>query len=174
MSASPDDLIEETVLLQCSVNGHKRDEVIQPCTSLLDWLRDDLRLTGTHMGCMTGHCGACTVMIDGKVAKSCITLAATVQRKQITTLEGLKQNGKLSPMQQAFWDEAGFQCGFCAPGMLLTATELLNENSNPTDEEIRTALAGNLCRCTGYQSIVRAVRVAAARMRSNDPTGVSP
>jgi len=167
MSANLDELIEDTVLLQCNVNGQNRDEVIQPSTSLLDWLRDDLRLTGTHMGCMTGHCGACTVMVDGKVAKSCITLAATVQRTQITTLEGLKQNGKLSPMQQAFWDEAGFQCGFCAPGMLLTATELLNENSNPTDEEIRAAIAGNLCRCTGYQSIVRAVRVAAARMRSS-------
>jgi carbon-monoxide dehydrogenase small subunit len=128
---------------------------------LLDWLRDDLRLTGTHMGCMTGHCGACTVMVDGKVAKSCITLAATVQRKQITTLEGLKQSGMLSPVQQAFWDEAGFQCGFCAPGMLLTATELLNEIPNPTDDQIRSAIAGNLCRCTGYQSIVRAVRAAA-------------
>jgi carbon-monoxide dehydrogenase small subunit len=154
-------LIEDTVLLQCSVNGRNREEVIPPCTSLLDWLRDDLRLTGTHMGCMTGHCGACTVMVDGKVAKSCITLAATVQRKQITTLEGLKQSGMLSPVQQAFWDEAGFQCGFCAPGMLLTATELLNEIPNPTDDQIRSAIAGNLCRCTGYQSIVRAVRAAA-------------
>jgi aerobic carbon-monoxide dehydrogenase small subunit len=165
MSTNLDELIEDTVLLQCSVNGKNREEVVPPSTSLLDWLRDDLRLTGTHMGCMTGHCGACTVMVDGKVAKSCITLAATVQRKQITTLEGLKQNGKLSPVQQVFWDEAGFQCGFCAPGMLLTATELLNENPDPTDEEIRTALAGNLCRCTGYQSIVRAVRAAARVMQ---------
>jgi carbon-monoxide dehydrogenase small subunit len=161
MSTNLDALIEDTVLLQCSVNGRNREEVIPPCTSLLDWLRDDLRLTGTHMGCMTGHCGACTVMVDGKVAKSCITLAATVQRKQITTLEGLKQSGMLSPVQQAFWDEAGFQCGFCAPGMLLTATELLNEIPNPTDDQIRSAIAGNLCRCTGYQSIVRAVRAAA-------------
>jgi aerobic-type carbon monoxide dehydrogenase small subunit (CoxS/CutS family) len=161
MSTNLDELIEDTVLLQCSVNGRNREEVIPPCTSLLDWLRDDLRLTGTHMGCMTGHCGACTVMVDGKVAKSCITLAATVQRKQITTLEGLKQSGMLSPVQQAFWDEAGFQCGFCAPGMLLTATELLNEIPNPTDDQIRSAIAGNLCRCTGYQSIVRAVRAAA-------------
>ena len=161
MSTNLDELIEDTVLLQCSVNGRNREEIIPPCTSLLDWLRDDLRLTGTHMGCMTGHCGACTVMVDGKVAKSCITLAATVQRKQITTLEGLKQSGMLSPVQQAFWDEAGFQCGFCAPGMLLTATELLNEIPNPTDDQIRSAIAGNLCRCTGYQSIVRAVRAAA-------------
>jgi carbon-monoxide dehydrogenase small subunit len=166
MSTNLDELIEDTVLLQCSVNGKNREEVVPPSTSLLDWLRDDLRLTGTHMGCMTGHCGACTVMVDGKVAKSCITLAATVQRKQITTLEGLKQNGKLSPVQQAFWDEAGFQCGFCAPGMLLTATELLNENPNPTDDQIRSAIAGNLCRCTGYQSIVRAVRAAARVMQA--------
>ena len=164
MSTNLDELIEDTVLLQCSVNGKNREEMIPPCTSLLDWLRDDLRLTGTHMGCLTGHCGACTVMVDGRVAKSCITLAATVQRKQITTLEGLKQNGALSPVQQAFWDEAGFQCGFCAPGMLLTATELLQENPNPTDDEIRSAIAGNLCRCTGYQSIVRAVRAAARAM----------
>ena len=165
MSTNLDELIEDTVLLQCSVNGKNREEVVPPSTSLLDWLRDDLRLTGTHMGCMTGHCGACTVLIDGKVAKSCITHAPSVQRTQITTLEGLEQNGKLSPVQQAFWDEAGFQCGFCAPGMLLTATELLNENPNPTDDEIRSAIAGNLCRCTGYQSIVRAVRAAARVMQ---------
>jgi carbon-monoxide dehydrogenase small subunit len=161
------ELVEDTVLLQCRVNGKPREEEIVPCLSLLDWLREDLRLTGTHMGCMTGHCGACTVLIDGAAAKSCITLAATMQRKSITTLEGLKQpDGTLSPVQQAFWDEAGFQCGFCAPGMLLTATELLRDNPNPTDEEIRTALAGNLCRCTGYQSIVRAVRAAAQKMQS--------
>jgi len=166
MAANSDELLlEDTVLLQCRVNGQNREEVIRPSASLLDWLRDDLRLTGTHMGCMTGHCGACTVMIDGKIAKSCITLAASVQRKQITTLEGLGQNGKLSPLQQAFWDEAGFQCGFCAPGILLSAEELLRENPNPSVEEIREALAGNLCRCTGYQSILRAVQVAASRMR---------
>jgi len=166
MAANSDELLlEDAVLLQCRVNGQNREEVIQPSASLLDWLRDDLRLTGTHMGCMTGHCGACTVMIDGKIAKSCITLAASVQRKQITTLEGLGQNGKLSPLQQAFWDETGFQCGFCAPGILLSAEELLRENPNPSVEEIREALAGNLCRCTGYQSILRAVQVAASRMR---------
>lgn len=166
MSANLEDLVEDSVLLQCRINGQAREEQIAPGTSLLDFLRDELRLTGTHMGCMTGHCGACTVMIDGQVAKSCITLAATVQRRQITTIEGLKgPDGKLSPVQQAFWDAAGFQCAYCAPGMLLSATELLRDNPDPSDEQIRQALAGNLCRCTGYQSIVRAVRVAAQTLK---------
>lgn len=166
MTTNMEELLEDTVLVQCRVNGQMREVEIPPSTSLLEFLRDDLRLTGTHMGCMTGHCGACTVMVDGQVTKSCITLAATVSRKQITTLEGLRSpEGVLSPIQQAFWDEAGFQCAFCAPGMVLTATELLRENPDPTDDEIRQAMAGNLCRCTGYQSIVRAVRTAARRVR---------
>lgn len=166
MTTNMEELLEDTVLVQCRVNGQMREVEIPPSTSLLEFLRDDLRLTGTHMGCMTGHCGACTVMVDGQVTKSCITLAATVARKQITTLEGLRSpEGVLSPIQQAFWDEAGFQCAFCAPGMVLTATELLRENQDPTDDEIRQAMAGNLCRCTGYQSIVRAVRTAARRLR---------
>jgi aerobic carbon-monoxide dehydrogenase small subunit len=166
MAANLEELLEDSVLLQCRINGKACEEEIAPGTSLLDFLRDQRRLTGTHMGCMTGHCGACTVMVDGQVVKSCITLAATVQRRQITTIEGLQQpDGRLSPVQQAFWDEAGFQCAFCAPGMLLTTTELLKENADPTDEEIRRAMAGNLCRCTGYQSIVRAVRAAARVMR---------
>ncbi len=168
MTENFEELIEDSVLLQCQVNGWPREAEITPSTSLLDWLRDDLHLTGTHMGCMTGHCGACTVMIDGRVAKSCITLAATVQRRQITTIEGLRgPDGGLSPVQQAFWDAAGFQCAYCAPGMLLTATELLKQNPDPTEQEIRRALAGNLCRCTGYQSIVRAVREAARLLREN-------
>lgn len=161
-----EELLEDTVLLQCRLNGKACEAEIPPSLSLLDFLRDEQRLTGTHMGCQTGHCGACTVFIDGVVAKSCITLAATVQRKQITTLEGLRDaDGKLSPVQQAFWDAAGFQCAYCAPGMLLTATELLRDNPDPSDEEIRRAMAGNLCRCTGYQSIVRAVRAAADKIR---------
>ena len=160
------DIIEDRVLLQCRVNGQQREVEIAPSTSLLDLLRDELRLTGTHMGCMTGHCGACTVLVDGQVSKSCISLAASMQRKQITTLEGLKNaDGTLSPIQQAFWDEAGFQCGFCAPGMVLTATELLRENASPSDDEIRLAMSGNLCRCTGYQSIVRAVRAATRNLK---------
>ncbi len=163
------ELVEDSVLLQCRVNGKQREVEIFPGQSLLDFLREELGLTGTHMGCMTGHCGACTVLVDGRVTKSCITLAATVQRKSITTIEGLKRpDGTLSPVQQAFWDEAGLQCAFCAPGMLLTATQLLQENPDPTDEEIRQAIAGNLCRCTGYQSIVRAVRAAARRLAMGD------
>mgnify|MGYP005861160349 CR=1 FL=1 len=166
MSINLEELLEDSVLLQCRVNGRAVEAEVSPATSLLDFLRDTLLLTGTHMGCMTGHCGACTVLVDGRVAKSCITLAATVQRKQITTVEGLREpDGRLSLVQQAFWDAAGFQCAFCAPGMVLTATELLKENPDPTDDEIRRALSGNLCRCTGYQSIVRAIREAAKRMR---------
>ena len=162
------ELLEDSVLLQCRVNGEAREVDIPPHLSLLDFLREELRLTGTHMGCMTGHCGACTVMIDGQVAKSCVTLAASVQRKAITTIEGLAaQDGTLNPVQQAFWDAGGFQCGFCAPGMVLTTMELLAENPAPSDEEIRSALAGNLCRCTGYQSIVRAVRAAAVRLQEH-------
>lgn len=160
------ELLEDSVLLQCRVNGEAQEVDIPPSLSLLDFLRDELRLTGTHMGCMTGHCGACTVMIDGQVAKSCITLAASVQRKAITTIEGLaSRDGTLNPVQQAFWDVGGFQCGFCAPGMVLTTMELLEENPAPTEGEIRQALSGNLCRCTGYQSIVRAVREASARLQ---------
>jgi aerobic-type carbon monoxide dehydrogenase small subunit (CoxS/CutS family) len=158
-----EDMLEDTVLVNLRINGKLYELEIPPHKSLLDLLRDDLNLTGTHMGCMTGHCGACTVSIDGRVAKSCITLAATLGRAKITTIEGLaKDDGTLSAVQQAFWDEAGFQCAFCAPGMLLCTSELLDGNPDPTDEDIEKALAGNLCRCTGYQSIRRAVKAAIA------------
>lgn len=161
-----DDLLSHSALIQLRINGKLHELEIMPSTSLLDLLRDQLNLTGTHMGCMTGHCGACTVMIDGRIAKSCITLAATLERAQITTIEGLKDaDGTLHPVQQAFWDAGGFQCGFCAPGMLLGTIELLGENPDPSEEDIEAGLAGNLCRCTGYRSIVRSVHAAAARMR---------
>jgi carbon-monoxide dehydrogenase small subunit len=166
-----DDLVQDTVLLQLRIDGKLHELEVPPSVSLLDLLRGELRLTGTHMGCMTGHCGACTVLIDGKVAKSCITLAATLSRETITTIEGLAAaDGALHPVQQAFWDEAGFQCGFCAPGMVLSTVELLADNKNPSDGEIRTALAGNLCRCTGYQSLVRSVKTAAKRLRGDKET----
>lgn len=159
-----EDLLEDTVLISLRVNGRLHELEVPAHKSLLDLLRDDLNLTGTHMGCMTGHCGACTVSIDGRVAKSCITLAATLSRAQITTIEGLtNEDGTLSPVQQAFWDEAGFQCAFCAPGMLLCTAELLENDPDPGDEAIESALSGNLCRCTGYQSIRRAVKAAIAK-----------
>lgn len=155
-------MLEPGIIVNVRINGKLYELDLLPNQSLLDVLRDDLNLTGTHMGCMTGHCGACTVNIDGRVAKSCITPAATLGRAKITTIEGLvNDDGSLSPMQQAFWDEAGFQCGYCAPGMLLCTEELLADNPDPSDEDIETALAGNLCRCTGYQSIRRAVKAAA-------------
>ena len=166
MEVDMKELLEESVLLQCRVNDKTCEEFIHPTTSLLDFLREELGLTGTHMGCMTGHCGACTVMIDGHIVKSCITLAASVQRKKVTTIEGLGDPDDLHPIQSAFCEEAGFQCAYCSPGMVLSTVELLAENPDPSDEEIRDALAGNLCRCTGYQSIVRAVRTAAAKQSS--------
>lgn len=168
-----EELLDYSILVQCRINGKLVEEELTPDTTLLTFLRENRRLTGTHMGCMTGHCGACTVLIDGKTAKSCITHVATVQRAEITTIEGLEdEDGALGHIQQAFWDEAGFQCGYCAPGMLLTAQELLRDNAQPSDQEIRTALAGNLCRCTGYQSIVRSVKEAARRAAA-DPTSTT-
>jgi len=161
-----EDLIEDSVLVQIRVDGKIQDLDVLPSTTLLDILRDELGHTGTHMGCKTGHCGACTVMVDGKVIKSCITLAATLPRGKVVTIEGLTdKDGALHPVQQAFWDEAGFQCGYCAPGMVLSTVELLEENADPSDDEIDAALAGNLCRCTGYQSIRRSVKVAAKNMQ---------
>lgn len=163
-----EELLEDSVLLRCRVNRQAREVEIHPAQSLLDFLRNDLRLTGTHMGCMTGHCGACTVQINGRVAKSCIALAATVQGCEVTTVEGLAaDDGMLNAVQQAFWDEAGFQCAYCSPGFLLTTVELLKLHADPTEAQIRDALSGNLCRCTGYQSIVRSVRTAARRMRGS-------
>ncbi len=156
-----DDLLEDYVLLKCRVNEALVETEVNPGLSLLDFLREECGLTGTHMGCMTGHCGACTVMIDGEVAKSCLTLAASVTDRRITTIEGIaNENGSLHPVQQAFWDESGLQCAFCAPGMVLATVALLRGNPEPNDREIREAIAGNLCRCTGYQSIVRAVHAA--------------
>ncbi|MBP02991.1 MAG: hypothetical protein CMM25_09300 [Rhodospirillaceae bacterium] len=162
-----EELLEDTVLLQLRINGKLHEIEIPPSMSLLDLLREELSFNGTHMGCMTGHCGACTVLIDGRVAKSCITLASTLPKAKITTIEGLaNKDGSLSPVQQAFWDSAGFQCGYCAPGMLLSTMELLDENADPSDEEIKVALDGTLCRCTGYQSIIRAVKEAAKKLQT--------
>ncbi|TDN62417.1 (2Fe-2S)-binding protein [Paraburkholderia sp. BL10I2N1] len=167
MTDNVEEMFEDSVSLSCRLNGKLCEELIPPETSLLTFVREMQGLKGTHMGCMTGHCGACTVLIDGKVAKSCITLAATALRTSITTIEGLAhQDGTLSEIQTAFRDASAFQCGFCAPGMVLTAVELLSSNLDPSEEEIRESLSGNLCRCTGYRSIVAGIQLAAERIRS--------
>ncbi len=148
-----------------TVNGIRYTRDVEPRTLLVYFLREHLGLTGTHVGCDTSSCGACTVLLDGKAVKSCTVLAVQAEGARITTVEGLAQGDQLHPIQQAFWDEHGLQCGFCTPGMMLTAVDLLQRNPDPTEEEIRHALEGNLCRCTGYQHIVNAVRSASRMMR---------
>ena len=144
-----------------TINGEERGADVEPRTLLVHFIRDDLDLTGTHWGCDTSNCGACVVLMDGVPVKSCTMLAATAAGHEIRTVEGLEQDGALDPVQQGFIEEHGLQCGFCTPGMLLTARALLDENPNPTDAEIREAISGQICRCTGYTNIVKAVRWAA-------------
>jgi carbon-monoxide dehydrogenase small subunit len=143
------------------VNGQEHDIAVEPWRTLLDVLRYELRLTGTKEGCGTGSCGACTVLLDGQAVNSCLIFVAEVEGKEITTIEGLSEPGKLHPLQQAFIDEGAVQCGFCTPGMILTAKAFLDATPHPTEAQIRQAIAGNLCRCTGYDKIVRAIRRAA-------------
>src|SRR5437660_8295394 len=151
--------------IRVTVNGTDHERSIEPRLLLSDFLRHELRLTGTHVGCEHGVCGACTVMVDDEPARSCLMLAVQADGSRIITVEGLADSsGELHPVQQAFWDAHGLQCGFCTSGMMITTVALLRENPRPTDAEIRAALSGNLCRCTGYQNIVKAVRLAAARM----------
>lgn len=150
------------VTITVTVNGEKRTVSVDVRKALVDVIREDLSLTGTHVGCRTGDCGACTVRVDGQVTKSCLRFGGSVDGSEITTIEGLADGETLSVVQQAFWDEYGFQCGYCLPGMLFCATDLLEHNPTPDDAEIRHAVNGNLCRCTGYSGIVRAVRHAAA------------
>jgi aerobic carbon-monoxide dehydrogenase small subunit len=144
-----------------TVNGVRREADVEPRTLLVDFLRDGLGLTGTKIGCDTSQCGSCTIHLDGRAVKSCTVLAVQADGAALTTIEGLAQNGALHPMQQAFWEQHGLQCGFCTPGMIMTAVELIEANPGASDEEIRHGLEGNLCRCTGYENIVRAVREAA-------------
>ncbi len=148
-----------------TLNGQTRSVDVEPQTLLLDFLRDRMALTGTHAGCDTGQCGACTVLLDGRAVKSCSVLAVQAGGRAVTTVEGLARGDALHPLQQAFIDEHGLQCGFCTPGMLMTAACLLAQNAQPTDAEIADALEGNLCRCTGYVHIVAAVRRAALVLR---------
>jgi aerobic carbon-monoxide dehydrogenase small subunit len=147
-----------------TVNGERRDAEVESRQLLVYFLREQLGLTGTNVGCDTSSCGACTVLLDGASVKSCTVLAVQANGSEVTTIEGLARNGTLHPVQQAFWDEHGLQCGYCTPGVIMTATELLAENPSPSDDEIRHALEGNLCRCTGYENIVRAVHEAAQAM----------
>jgi carbon-monoxide dehydrogenase small subunit len=148
-----------------SVNGEPRSADVEPRLLLARFLRDTLGLTGTHIGCDTTNCGACTVLLDGVPVKSCTVLAVQADGRRVTTVEGLETPEGLHPMQAAFHEQHGLQCGFCTPGMMLTAIALLEENPDPSEEEIRWALSGNICRCTGYQNIVKAVRQAAGAMR---------
>ena len=147
------------------VNGIDHDLMVEPRQLLVHCLRDTLRLTGTHIGCETSHCGACTVHLDGKAIKSCSLFAVQADGREITTVEGLEQDGTLHPVQEGFWQEHGLQCGFCTPGMMMTATAFLKDHPNPTEDEIRVAISGNLCRCTGYMNIVKSIQYAAARLR---------
>ena len=149
-----------------TVNGEKRIAEVEPRLLLAHLLRQGLRLTGTHTGCDTTNCGACTVLVDGRPIKSCTMLAVQADGREVTTVEGLATASELHPLQEGFKDEHGLQCGFCTPGMMMAAKGLLDENPNPTEEEIRWALSGNLCRCTGYQNIVKSVLWAAEKLRS--------
>lgn len=159
----------ENVNVTMTVNGEERSAEVEPRTLLVHFLRDSLGLTGTHVGCDTSQCGACVVDVDGKTTKSCTMFAVQLEGAEVTTIEGLAQEGKYHPMQEGFWAEHGLQCGYCTPGMIMSSIQLLEENPDPTDEEIREGLEGNMCRCTGYQNIVNAVKHAAAEMRASEP-----
>lgn len=151
-------------LINLRINGEPYEVRIKPNTTLLDFLRDKIGLTGTKKGCDTGQCGACTVLLDGKPINSCLVLAADANGKEILTVEGLGRDGKLHPLQETFMQEGAVQCGYCTSGMLLSAKALLDENPSPGEDEVKKAIAGNLCRCTGYVRIVKAVLVAARKM----------
>jgi carbon-monoxide dehydrogenase small subunit len=152
-----------TVPVRLTVNGVLHEVEIEPRLLLVHLLRDRLGFTGTHVGCDTSNCGACTVHLDGDAVKSCTVLAVQADGAEVTTIEGLAPDGGLHPLQKGFWEKHGLQCGFCTPGMIMAAADLLKRNPNPTEEEIRHGLEGNLCRCTGYQNIVDAVKAAAAQ-----------
>jgi len=151
--------------INVTVNGVTHQNEIEPRMLLVQYIRDVLNLTGTHVGCETSLCGACTVMVDGHAVKSCTMLAAQADGSTVTTIEGLAQGGELHPVQSGFWEHHGLQCGYCTPGMIMTAVQLLETNANPTDAEIKHALEGNLCRCTGYVNIVESIKWAADKMK---------
>jgi carbon-monoxide dehydrogenase small subunit len=148
-----------------TVNGKQYSNEVEPRLLLVHYLRDVLRLTGTHIGCDTSQCGACTILLNGDAVKSCTVLAVQADGMEITTIEGLAKDGELHPIQEGFWEMHGLQCGYCTPGMIMTAVDLLKRNPSPTEEEIRKGIEGNLCRCTGYHNIVKSIQYAAEHMR---------
>jgi carbon-monoxide dehydrogenase small subunit len=150
--------------VQVTINGRSREALVEPRTLLVHFIREVPGLTGTHVGCDTSNCGACTVILDGKTVKSCTMFAVQADGAEIMTVEGLIKDGQLHPLQQGFKEEHGLQCGFCTPGMLMSACALLSKNPNPSEQDIRWGISGNLCRCTGYQNIVKAVQFAAKKM----------
>src|SRR3954462_14825370 len=152
------------VAVRLKVNGVEYAAEVEPRLLLVHHLRDNLGLTGTHIGCDTSQCGACTILVDGKAIKSCTMFAVQAEGKSLQTIEGMAKDGELHPIQQAFWDEHGLQCGYCTPGFIMAASYLLSQNPNPTEDEIRRGLEGNLCRCTGYVNIIKAVQSAAKTM----------
>ena len=149
------------VQVSMKVNGRTRKGQVEPRTLLIHFLREQLNLTGAHVGCDTSQCGACTVLLDGRSVKSCTMFAVQADGSEVTTIEGLAKDEKLHPLQEGFWEEHGLQCGFCTPGMIMSAVNLLNDNPQPSEPEIRAGIVGNLCRCTGYQHIVNAIQYAA-------------
>ncbi len=153
--------------INVTVNGQKYQSTVEPRMLLVHYLREMLDLTGTHIGCNTSQCGACIVMLNGEAVKSCTVLAVQADGGEVTTIEGLAPEGSLHPIQEGFWEKHGLQCGFCTPGMIMASYQLLKNNPNPSEAEIRTALEGNICRCTGYQNIVRAVQYAAEHMQAS-------
>ncbi len=150
--------------ISVTVNGKRHEHDVEPRLLLVHYIRDVLQLTGTHVGCDTTQCGACTVIMDGAAVKSCTVLAVQADGSEIQTIEGLAKDGELHPIQRGFWEEHGLQCGFCTPGMIMTAVDLLKNKPAPSEEEIRKGIEGNLCRCTGYQNIVKAIQYAAREM----------
>ena len=151
--------------ISLSINGQKQEADVEPRLLLVHYLRDLAGLTGTHIGCETSICGACTVMMDGKAVKSCAVLAVQADGAEITTIEGLATNGQLHPVQEGFWEKHGLQCGYCTPGMIMTAKSLLEKKARPTEAEIREGISGNICRCTGYNKIVEAIQYAADKLQ---------
>ena len=160
--------------IRLTVNGKLYEALVEPRTTLVDLLRGELALTGTHVGCEHGVCGACTILWNGKAVRSCIMLAVQADGADLMTVEGLAQDGHLHPIQQAFMEEHGLQCGFCTPGFLMSVYELLERTPSPTDDEITETLGGHICRCTGYQAIVKSVQLAVRKLQSSSPSAPSP